>query len=620
MCSIFGYINFDSKKNAQKEILVKMGRSIKRGEANSSDLYIKDNVALARQPISNEDGTVYLVLNGEIYNHGYLSEELKKRGHIFKSRSDSEILLHLYEEEGIKFLDRIQGMFSFALWDMRTKDFFLVRDRLGIKPLYCYAGKDILVFASELRAILAHPATDKELDLVPMHHYFTYGYIPAPMSIFRDIEKIPPANYLHLYKNSFSLKRYWSSVPIETNGSKEKNYVEKMLYLLENSVKEQLTGNVPLGIFLSGGIDSSIISYLAASQMTDNKIKTFNISSDDPEYSESQYAKLIANYLNVEHFTKRISSKEIINNARGILELLDEPLADSSFIPTYLLSSFASEHVKVCLSGDGGDEIFAGYPTYLAQPIADGYRKVPFFMRKHIFDKLANAIPIKNSNNKIDFLLRIFLKGIDYEDVERNIIWFGPFAPHEADSLFKEKIVEYPNNNTVFTIVKEYVKNSGVLGSLERQLLVDRRFYLAGAMLTKTGQASMANSLEVRVPFLDHRIVEFSDTLPRNFKLRLFTNKYILKKVFHGKLPNKILYRKKQGFNIAIGKLLKQGLLDKFIDLLDKNAIKRQGIFDYGYIKQVISEHMRSKKDNRRQIWAIIAFQVWFNKYFKSLN
>ncbi len=628
MCGIFGYINLDRDRFIQKEILSMMGEAIKHRGPDGSGFHIKDNVGIGHnrlaiidldtgeQPLSNEEGTVWVSCNGEIYNYQYLTQELKQKGHRFKTKTDTEVLVHLYEEKGIEFINSINGMFSFALWDDKAKKLFLFRDRFGIKPLYYFIGKDMLVFASELSSILAHPQVNKGIDQLSAYYYFVYGYIPDPMSIFQKINKLPPAHYLCFSEGRIYLEKYWSH-SVKSNKKYDKKKLQDNLFSsIENSVKEQLMSDVPLGIFLSGGLDSSIITYLAGLHTREN-VKTFSLSCDDPDYDESKYAKLASSTLdNIKYFNRKITSLEILRNARKIINTLDEPLADSSFIPTYFLSSFAREHVKVCLSGDGGDELFAGYPTYSAQPIAELYRKIPRFLRKNVLDQLVKLIPIRNSNNKIDFILRLFINGIDYSPIERSIVWFGSILPTEIRNLFSREVIRSFPDVDIFAIVKNYIKEFRVSEPLHQQLLVDRMFYLAGDILVKTDRASMANSLEVRVPYLDHRLTEFVDSIPGALKLHLFYNKYILKRTFKNKLPCKIVNRKKQGFNIAIGKLLKQGLLDEFSDLLSEEFIKRQGIFNPQYVNNLISEHLHSKKDNRKPIWSIIVFQTWFNKFF----
>lgn len=625
MCGIFGYANFNRQARINREILVKMSQTIRHRGPDDQGFYIEDNMGFGnnrlaiidlisgRQPIANEDETIWVTFNGEIYNYQEISKILIKNGHLLKTHTDSEILVHLYEDMGIGLLDAIEGMFSFALWDKRNRKLFLARDRLGIKPLYYFLDNNKIIFASELRAILAHPDMLKELDVDSLKYYFIYGYMPDPISIFKNVKKIPPAGYLYLCEGKVNLETYWQPFA-ECSRVNEHVAAEKLLFLLRDSVRKHLACDVPLGIFLSGGIDSSIITYLAATQSKD-KIKAFNISFDDAEYDESQYAKTAISNLRVEYYNKKISSKEIISSSRAMLSKLDEPLADSSFIPTYLLSSFAKKYVKVCLSGDGADEIFAGYPSYMAHSFAEAYKKIPPCIRKNIIEYLVDKIPIKNSNNKIDFLLRIFIAGANYAGVERSIVWFGPLAPNQIDNLFTRELTELQSKESIFAAVREYAEKRFSEESLEKYLFTDRRFYLPGNILTKVDRASMANSLEVRVPYLDHRIVELVNSMPAILKLNRLKSKYILKRAFQNKLPRSLLKRKKQGFNIAVGKLLKNGLLDAFSDLLNKKFIMHQGIFEYSFIQKLISEHISSQRDNRRPIWALIVFQVWYEQF-----
>lgn len=618
MCGIVGYLGKGSQ-----EILKRMADSIKHRGPDDESFYIKDNLGLGHrrlsiidlagghQPLSSENNDIWLVFNGEIYNFSELRERLKEKGHRFKTRTDSEVIIHLYEEEGETLCRKLNGMFTFALWDEKERKLILARDRLGKKPLYYSFVQGSLIFASELRAMFEHPLIKKEIDFEGLNKYLLYEYIPAPYSIIKRVNKLEPGQLLTYQDGRIGKDFYWD---VEfKKPSSQGDYLRIFEELLEESVKKRLVADVPLGVFLSGGIDSSAIAYYAQKNSAE-KIKTFSIGFEDKSFDESNYAFQAARFLGTEHYHKNFSAKDLIDSLGDIAEINDEPLADASIAPTYLLSKFAKEKVTVALSGDGGDELFAGYPTFQAMKIAKLCRFFPDFV-KNFFQKAVNRLPASFDNFSFDFRLKKLLSGWGEPLEVQNQIWLGSFSPRQSKNLLLPEISCQLDFSESFSDIERLLKN--VAGqSLENRLIyLYLKQYLANDILVKTDKASMFNSLEVRAPFLDYQLVEFVNSLPYSLKLRGWTTKYLLKKLMKDKLPKEIVFRKKKGFGVPIARWLGRELKDFTLRLLNKETIQKQGIFNYLEIRKLLNEHFSSRKDNRKPLWTLMVFQMWLEKW-----
>lgn len=632
MCGIYGYVS--SRGGIQPEILRRMGDTLRhRGPDDEGEwiqhseelavalghkrLSIIDLTSAAKQPISDEDGKIWLTYNGEIYNFRELRSELAAKGHTFKSTSDGEIIVHLYEEMGAACLERLKGMFAFALWDETQQSLFLARDRIGKKPLHYAIYDGGIAFASEIKALLKHPQVVKEIDLSALNKYLTFEYVPAPATIFKSIKKLEPGHYLSYQNGKSEIKKYWD-IPLADYpiGFKtEDEYAEELRDILERAVRSRLVADVPVGVFLSGGIDSGVIAALAAK--ADRKIECFSIGFDEPSFDESSHAKSIAKALGLNHRLKIFNTREMLDNLDELPNFLDEPLADASILPSYLLSKVASERLKVALSGDGGDELFAGYPTYQAHRIITYYDLLPETLKNSV-KALAAWLPVSHGNISTDFKIKQFLRGAGVSPEIRFFMWMGSFTESEKKGLLSSDVRAALAHENTYEDVFAYIRESGLNKDLERILYLSMKLYLQDDILVKVDRAAMANGLEVRCPLLDQELVEFACRLPMQYKLHGLKTKYLLKKAAAGILPDSIINRKKKGFGIPISKWLTGELKSYMLDYLGEERIKRQGYFNYPYIKGLIDDHLHKRKDHRKLLWTLLIFQIWHDRVFEN--
>ncbi len=630
MCGICGYLTWE-EGIIQEEIIHQMCEVIRHRGPDDEGIYLEKNIGLGmrrlniidlvtgHQPIHNEDKTIWVVYNGEIYNFQDLRDDLKKNGHHFYTQTDTEVIVHLYEEMGIRCVDKFNGMFGFCLWDRRQNLLFLARDRIGIKPLHYTQVNNKFIFGSEIKSILIHPDVQREVDLLSLSKYLTFEYIPAPNTIFKGIKKLPPGHTLTInWLGEIKIEQYWDiSFAHEEKIRKEEVYQEELLSILKASVKRMLISDVPLGVFLSGGIDSSTVTGLM-SELAPGQVKTFSIGFEDKSFDESIYARKVAQYFGTSHYEDILSLNKMIEIVPAIANILDEPLGDASIIPTYLLSQFTRQHVTVALGGDGGDELFAGYPTYQAHRLAHLYEKIPKVLREGIIEKIVNKLPVSTANISFDFQAKKFISGIHYSPEIRNYIWLGSFTPTEKKDLFSNEVCDILNFTDSFEDIKTYLSSTNANILLDRLLYLDMKLYLQEDILAKVDRASMANSLEVRPPLLDHTFVEFVAKLPPHVKMKGLTTKYIFKKAVKNLLPEGIADRKKKGFGIPIAKWFKGELKEFVLDVFAESKIKKEGFFNYAYIKKLLDDHFEGKKDNRKQLWTLLVFELWYDKFIRS--
>ena len=632
MCGICGIFNTKGTNiDISTDVLIRMRDALVHRGPDDAGEFVNANIGLAirrlkiidletgHQPIHNEDKTIWIVFNGEIYNFLELKRELMGMGHKFYTKSDTEIIIHLYEESGKECVKKLNGMFSFAIWDSRKNELFLARDRLGQKPLYYGFIEGQFIFSSEAKSILKHPAVSKELDIESLNEYLTFEYVPAPKSIYKRINKLPAAHIMIVTKDKIFSENYWSPKLGGLSNIDESEAVDKVFDLLQDSVKRHMISDVPLGIFLSGGIDSSAIAALASRQVKD--LKTFSISFKEKSFDESRYSKLVVDYIGSEHYDISFCERDCLDTIPKIYSFLDEPFADASVLPTYLLSKFTREHVTVALGGDGGDELFAGYPTHLAHRFADNfYLHLPSFLRKYFIEPVAMRLPVSLGNFSFDFIVKKFISGVNYPPEVRHRLWMGAFSAEQKSRLFTSSIKLYLDNDKGCGCVQssqDKAKDSEAKGSQQNIMFLDMLLYLQDDILTKVDRCSMANSLETRSPFLDNNLVEFVNGLDFNLKLKSFNSKFILKKALLTKkmLPPEIIGRWKKGFGIPVAKWIHNELKTTILDVLSEESIKKGGIFNYSYIKQLLREHFELKKDNRKLIWTLFMFELWKKEY-----
>jgi asparagine synthase (glutamine-hydrolysing) len=639
MCGICGKLDFNGT-GINEDLLKEMCRSFSYRGPDDEGIFISPPIGLGHrrlsvidlspaghQPMSNEDGSIWLVFNGEIYDFKELRRRLEAKGHVLKSQTDSEIIIHLYEDEGLDCLKHFNGMFAFALWDGRVQKLWLVRDRLGIKPLNYYWDGQRLLFASEIKAILCDPDVPREIDPEALDLYLTLNFIPAPWSIFKHIRKLMPGSYLVAEQGKISTETYWdvpaSSTPSDTTPITSsmdqgiESHKQHLYFLLEEAVKRRLISDVPLGAFLSGGIDSSIVVGLMA-RNSSRPVKTFSIGYKDlPSFDETRYARDVATFNNTDHQEFKLGYKDILEAFPTVLENFDEPFADSSAVPTFIVSRETKNHVTVALSGDGGDELFAGYRMYSGEYWSRYYSRVPTFFRNGVIAPLINALPDARDKPSLEMVRRVkkFIRGMSASFSERFCGWreIYPF------SVRQELLRKPPAENRYLNLVREMVekeKDRFHGDTINLMLYMDVKGLLPGDMLTKVDRMSMANSLEVRVPLLDYIFVENVFRLKGDAKLRGKSRKYILMETFKDILPPSLHKRPKWGFEMPIGAWLRKELKFLIDEYLSEDHIKRQDFFDFEIIKNLINRHMNGRQDTSWHLWNLIVFQHWYKTYF----
>lgn len=568
------------------------------------------------QPMFNEDRSLAIVFNGEIYNYRELRQQLLTYGHVFGSHSDTEVILHAYEQWGFDAASHLHGMFAFAIWDARKNLLFLARDRVGIKPLYYFWDQKHFLFASELKAILADPLVEKSIDYTAVDDYLTYLYIPAPKTIFQQIYKLLPGHYLVISRDGLIERQYWDLHFGSKNTKTEAEMAEELLTVLKKSVSSHLMSDVPLGAFLSGGIDSSAVVGLMAQSVAD-PVNTASIGFQESGFDELPYARLVA-----QKYSTRAHEQIVQADAAKILDDLiwhfDEPFADSSMVPTYYVSQVARQRVTVCLSGDGGDENFAGYRRYRYDYFENQVRaRVPGWLRQPIFGLLGRIYP------KADWLPQVFRAKTLFTNLslspERGYFntmrWFNPAM---KKVLYRRELRGILHDYDPFALVQGYFDRTRGWDPLARIQYVDIKTYLCDDILTKVDRASMAHSLEVRVPILDHQVIEHAATIPSAYKLKNGEGKHILKKALHGIVPDEILYRPKMGFSIPLANWLRGDLKPLFeAQVFAKNSFLDE-IFELDAIRTWWAQHQRQTRDLSYFLWALLVLEYWGRRFIRT--
>ena len=637
MCGIVGFLTTKAADIPESGILRKMRDVLIHRGPDDAGEYIRPidekgpfvffghrrlsiiDLSGGHQPLSNEDGKVWVVFNGEIYNFKELRSQLEIRGHGFRTTSDTEIIAHAYEEYGEDCFRHFNGMFAIGIWDEKKKRLVLARDRLGKKPLYYSLINGTFLFASELKAIMLYPSFPRKVDPSSLMKYLFFEFIPCPHTIFEDAKKIPAASYLIWDKNGIEVKQYWSPFDSKRGDQNlsEAEAESRMMELLKESVKRRLISDVPLGVFLSGGIDSSAITALAQKEVP-GKIKTFSIGFEDASFDESRYASLASKYIGTEHHERTMTPNDLLNIVPSLPDILDEPMADASILPTYLLSKFTRGYVTVALGGDGGDELFAGYPTYIAHKFARYYERLLGALHPMAI-RLANLLPVSDDNISFDFKVKKFLAGIGYPHGIRNSVWLGSFSFSDLTKALSPGLSNYFDETRIVSEIALHEKEFPLKDQIGLVQYLDLRLYLQESILVKVDRASMASSLEVRAPFLDHELVGFVMGLPSRYKLNGLTSKYILKRALKNYIPDEIIHRKKKGFGVPIAKWVKGELRELFGDMLSSNRIKREGFLNAEYVTQLLEDHLANKKDNRKQLWTLLVWELWANRYGPSI-
>jgi len=588
-------------------------------------LKIIDLSERATQPMSNETGEIWVAYNGEIYNFLALRRYLEQQGHQFKSESDTEVLVHLYEEKGERMLEDMNGMFAFALWDRKRRRLLLARDRLGVKPLVYTQLGDKLLFASELKALLQHQEVPREIDLQALLLYLTFNYIPAPYTIFKGIYKLEPAHYLLAKiasdgKLELESKRYWDlQSSLKAASVSHEEALVRLRELLEDAVRSRLIADVPLGAFLSGGVDSSLIVALMARHQA--KVKTFTIGYEDvPLYDERKYARIIAEKYDTDHQEIIITSKQVQGLLQKVLDSLDEPFGDSSLIPYSVVSCVTRKHVTVALSGDGGDEVFGGYTKYKGEAWAQLLARMP---GKSSLKAAANLLPTARGNYTLNRLrmAKRFIRGLDEDLPRRHFNWMNLFDKSQLEQLLNREVFATLNDESSgcdqgLQLVRDLFSQTTWSNDLtNRALYTDVNFVLPYDMLMKADAASMLNSLEIRSPFVDYRLVEYGFRIPGNLKVGLLDGKKILKEAFAEELPRSIQRRPKGGFGIPIGEWFRTDLKPLLEEVLSRERLQRRGLFNPEIVHKMMELHFQRRRDYFWELWNLLVFEVWAGNY-----
>jgi asparagine synthase (glutamine-hydrolysing) len=639
MCGICGALWTIQNKEINVQTLDRMtDRLSHRGPDDRGTLILKDeesplvpNVCLGfrrlaildlstsgHQPMSNEDGTVWIVFNGEIYNFEPLRKELISKGHQFKSNTDTEVLIHLYEEEQENMLQKINGMFGFAIWDTRRKRLFLARDRIGKKPLYYRHENGRLIFASELKSIFAIPDVPKEVDHVAIDEYLTYQYIPYPRTIILGTSKLSPAHYAIWENNKLTVERYWNpDLNFQDNNLTINEWSEGLQSLLTDAVRIRMRSDVPLGAFLSGGIDSSIISGIMQ-QESNQQVQTFTIGFTDKSSDETEFARAAAMKFGTLH-REFIVTSEIQNIFQKLAWHYDEPFADQSAIPTWHLCEQTKREVTVALSGDGGDELFAGYDRHRAAYFGERFDYLPLSLRRVLSNTIMRMIPGTSTSRSFFRKLQRFFEGLGMNRAERFLQWIAYFNKKQRLELYTDSFTKKIYGTDSIDYFIKALKRSERRDSATQLSLTDMQTYLPGAVMTKVDVASMAHSLECRAPFLDYRVTEWAAKIPINYKIQGNLGKIILRNTYKDLLPKIISKRRdKMGFGAPTHQWFR-GELKNIINniLLDTNTTNR-GIFRREKIEQLLTEHFSNRFDHSRKIWALFMLEMWFRTWIEN--
>lgn len=706
MCGICGYLRLDAAPLERREaegILRNMADAIRHRGPDDEGLYVSGPVALGHrrlsiidlggghQPLGNEDGSVQIVFNGEIYEFAALREKLAAKGHRFATRTDSEVLVHAWEEWGGDCLEQLHGMFAFALWDARRRRLFLARDRMGKKPLYHAVAGGFLIFASELKALVRHPALRPRLSAPALRSYLTYEFIPAPLSIFEGVNKLEPGFYAEVEVPDESRQAHLpasnglealSGAPMQTAFGKititesareharildamrrpdparpavssmevhragrlptrcywdlsfrrdpETPSLEEAQReidrLLCEAVGRRLVSDVPLGVFLSGGIDSSSVTAMMREFKSANDIHTFSIAFEEPTFDESSHARRVAKLFHTQHHEERLPPRRLLEILPEVARALDEPLADPSFVPTYLLSRFTRRHVTVALGGDAGDELFAGYDPFIADAPGRILGNLPApvlgFLRR-----AADLLPVSTKNVSFDFKVKKFLEGLPYPSRYRHFVWLGSFDPSLHRRLLAPEIMSAARDTHPFARIDSYLEQlSDRRGPdpLHAIVYLYCKLYMQDCILVKVDRASMASSLEVRAPYLDTALVEYVCGLPARWKLHrsgfTTTTKWILKRALERRLPREILYRPKKGFGIPIAAWFRGPLRGELQSALSTRRIEAQGLFRPAYVQRILREHLEGRQNHAKRLWTLFCFQRWWDEYGSPLT
>ena len=655
MCGICGIVNYDNNEHVEKTLISRMCDVMRHRGPDDEGIYISNpesqihnlqsqlrtpnselrklpvsiglghrrlsivDLSGGHQPMGNEDGTVWIVYNGEIYNHLELRHELVARGHHYKTNSDTETIVHLYEEFGEECVQRLRGMFAFAVWDESQQKLFCARDRLGIKPFYFWRNDERFLFASEIKCILEDSRIERRPNYSAFSEYFLFGYLSNNKTLFQNVFSLPPGNTATIKDGKLTIRKYWDVEPANHDFRTEKEWRDSCLELLENSVKARLMSDVPLGVFLSGGVDSSAIAAIMNRHMKD-PLMTFSVGYSEAGVSELNYAETVAKHLNTDHHKVLMPADDFWDSIPSLIWHEDEPITWPSSVALYFVSKLASEHVKVVLTGEGADELFGGYERYLLTlwniKIGRIYESlVPEFIRNGVVAPFLDRLPMP-----LYLKRKVKHTFLNYPTKIENIYcdnFLSTFSEVSQRDMFAEKTITKMNETNPYASVMNAFNSRNGFSFLDKLLYTDQKTYLV-ELLMKQDNMSMATSLESRVPFLDHTLVEFAASVPPEYKIKGFSGKKILKDAVESLLPPEIIHRTKMGFPTPIKSWFKGRLKGKIENvLLDQRTLQR-GIFKPEFINKIVSDNSSGRADNTDRIWCLLNFELWYRIFFEN--
>ncbi|HEY6393550.1 MAG TPA: asparagine synthase (glutamine-hydrolyzing) [Bryobacteraceae bacterium] len=619
MCGIAGYTHYQRRPDAAR--IRRATYALTHRGPDQQGFFESESVSLGAvrlriidldggdQPIASEDGQTILVFNGEVYNNPELRKELRGLGHSFRTQCDTETVLEAFLEWDTDCFRRLRGMFALAIWSKRDHRLILARDRVGIKPLYIHRRGVNLYFGSELKSLFVHPEIERQIDPLGLHYYTSLNYVPSPNTLVDGIEKLPAGHWMEWCEGRVRTAPYW-----ELKFQPQRHYTldsaaEELDSLLEESVQEHLAADVPLGIWASGGLDSSTILHYAAAQ-SPGQLKTFSVSFAGRSFDEGEYARRLASHYGADHHEFDLNPSVDLESAiESLAYHSDEPGADAGALPVWFLSKMSRQHVTVALSGEGADELFGGYHTYLGDRYARALRRVPALARKMAL-RLARRLPVSNEKIGFDYKVQRMLEGSFLDPGEAHLFWNGTFSEAE-----KKKLHLRNGHPHVGTLLNNLPVEAGAVGYLNRYLWLDQLYYLPDDILYKTDRMSMAHSIEVRPPFLDHRIVEFAARLPQNLKIRKATLKVVLRHLMRDKLPAQVLKRRKEGFDIPAHDWLRGVLKPLLLDTLTREAVERSNLFDWNVVESLMRAHLDRRANLGYHLWGLLTLFLWMKRW-----
>ena len=621
MCGITGYVRSDGAP-VDRELLARMNEAIHHRGPDEDGFYVSDGVGLAmrrlaiidlksgQQPIHNADRTAWIVYNGEIYNYRELRKDLEECGHRFYTDSDTEAIVHAYDEYGTDCPKYLRGMFALAIWDERNRSLFLARDRVGKKPLLYAQHNGQLIFGSEFTALLAHPDVSREVNYEAIHHYLSFICVPAPLTAYQSIRKLEPGHWLLWRDGEIKTERYWQLDFSNKIDISEQEAGQRVVELLREAVRVRLMSEVPLGAFLSGGIDSSAIVALMA-QESSEPVKTFSIGFEEQDFSELHHARRVAEHVGADHheFIVRPNAMEILPT---LVEHYGEPFADSSAIPSYYVARETRRYVTVALNGDGGDECFAGYERYAAMSLAQRYTSL---VPAGVVAGVARALPEVQSRRNLLGKGKRFLTAASLTPVQRYLRWISSFDEAAKTDLYSDDFRGQTAGFSTVSIIQPWFAKANGAGIVDASLLTDTMTYLPNDLLVKMDIASMTVSLEARSPFLDHHLMEFAASLPEKLKLRRMTTKYLLKRILKGLVPHENLTRAKMGFGVPIGHWFR-GAMQSFVrEILLSEKAQSRGLFRGEKVRELIEQHVAGHANHDHRLWTLLMLELWFQRF-----